>query len=150
MGLLDKLRQTKKRGNEISISNNPDLIQVFDKSGSPIYLTKDSWRANVLPGMLHSRWDSPDELYAVIVGTLQDGFPADVAQAAEHLCRIDANRSRAVCTWASVLLAMKRVDEAEQTLRSHVERYGEEGYVITNRAKVHAARNENDRAETTL
>jgi len=39
----------------------------------------------VLPGMLSARWDNPDELYRVIVGTLQDGLPADVADAAEHL-----------------------------------------------------------------
>ena len=150
MGLFDKLRLTKKRGTETTTSGNPDLIQVFDKSGTPIHLTKESWRTKVLPGMLRSNWDNPDELYKVIVGTLQDGLPADVAEAAEHLYRIDPNHSRAVSAWASVLLGLKRVDEAERTLRSHIEQYGEEGYVITNLAKAHAARNENDRAEATL
>src|SRR6185436_280069 len=121
MGLFDKLRLTKKRGTETTTSGNPDLIQVFDKSGAPIYLTKEAWRTGVLPGMLRSNWDNPDELYKVIVGTLQDGLPADVAEAAEHLYRIDPNRSRAVSAWASVLLGLKRIDEAEQTLRSHIE-----------------------------
>jgi hypothetical protein len=82
MGLFDKLRRTKKSGTETTDSGNPNLIKVFDKSGAPIYLTKESWRANVLPGMLRANWDNPDELYKIIVGTLQDGLSADVVEAA--------------------------------------------------------------------
>jgi hypothetical protein len=79
-----------------SLGKEPNLIQVFDKSGTPLYLTKEEWRTKVLPGMLSARWESPDELYQVIVGTLQDGLPADVAEAPEHLYQIDPNRSRAL------------------------------------------------------
>jgi hypothetical protein len=46
-------------------------------------------------------------------------LPADVAEAAEHLYRTDPNRSRAVCAWASVLLGMKQIDEAEQIPFAH-------------------------------
>lgn len=151
MGLLDKFRQAKKPTSEPShLGKESNLIQVFDNSGAPLYLTKEEWRTKVLPGMLSARWDSPDELYQVIVGTLQDGLPADVAEAAEHLYRIDPNRSRAVCAWASVLLAMNQLDTAERILSSHIAQYGEDGYVVTNLAKVHAARNENDRAAAVL
>jgi len=45
--------------------------------------------------MLSARWDNPDELYTVIVGALRDGSPADVAEAAEHLYKIDPNRRSA-------------------------------------------------------
>ena len=151
MGLLDKLRQAKKPAPEPGHSSKEaNLIQVFDKSGTPLYLTKEEWRAKVLPGMLSARWDSPDELYQVIVGTLQDGLPADVAEATEHLYGIDPNRPRAVCAWANVLLGMNRIDEAEGILNSHIEQYGEEGYVVTNLAKVYATRNEHDRAAAIL
>jgi tetratricopeptide (TPR) repeat protein len=115
-----------------------------------LYLTKDQWRTKVLPGMLSARWDNPDELYQLIVGTLQDGLPADVADAAEHLYEIDSNHSRAACAWANVLLGVKQIDKAEQVLNSHIRQFGEEGYVVTNLAKVHAARNEHDRAAATL
>jgi predicted Zn-dependent protease len=151
MGLLDKLRQAKKPATEpVHQDKEPNLIQVFDKSGTPLYLTKEEWRTKVLPGMLSARWDSPDELYQVIVGTLQDGLPADVAEATEHLYRIDPNRSRAVCAWANVLLGMNQIDKAERILNSHIEQYGEEGYVVANLAKVHAARNENHHAAAIL
>ena len=100
--------------------------------------------------MLSARWDNPDELYRVIVGTLQDGLPADVADAAEHLYGIYPNHSRAVCAWANVLMGMKEIDKAEQVLNSHIKQDGEDGYVVTNLAKVHAARNENDQAEAIL
>lgn len=151
MSLLDKLRQAKKPATETGhAGKEPNLIQVFDKSGKPLYLTKEEWRTKVLPGMLSARWDNPEELYQVIVGTLQDGLPADVAEAAEHLYGIDPNRSRAVCAWASALLGMNQIDKAEQVLNSHIEQYGEEGYVVTNLAKVHAARNDYNRAEAIL
>jgi tetratricopeptide (TPR) repeat protein len=48
------------------------------------------------------------------------------------------------------MMGLKRINEAEQILRSHIEQHGEEGYVVTNLAKVHAARNENDLAAATL
>lgn len=151
MGLFDKLRQPKKPPTEtVSPGKEPNLIKVFDKAGRPIYLTKEDWRTKVLPGMLSASRNDPDELYKIIVGTLQDGLPADVAEAAEHLYRIDPNRSRAVCVWASVLLGMKQIGEAEQVLRSHIDQYGEEGYVLTNLAKVYSACNQNDRAAATL
>jgi tetratricopeptide (TPR) repeat protein len=151
MGLLDSLRQGKKRATDPGHpGKEPNLIQVFDKSGMPLYLTKEEWRTKVLPGTLRACWDNPDELYQVIVGTLQEGLPADVAEATEHLYGIDPNRSRAVCAWASVLLGMNQIDKAERILSSHIEQYGEEGYVVTNLAKVHAARNENDRAAAIL
>ena len=151
MGLLDRLRQPKKPPTETgSQAKESNFIQVFDKAGRPLYLTKEEWRINVLPGMLTARWGSPDELYQIIVGTIQDGLPADVAEAAEHLYGIDPNRSRAVCAWASALMGMKQIDKAEQVLNSHIKQYGEDGYVVTNLAKVHAARNENDQAEAIL
>jgi len=151
MGLLDKLRRAKKPATETGHPGKEEnLIQVFDKSGKPLYLTKEAWRTKVLPGMLSARWNNPDQLYQVIVGTLRDGLPADVADAAEHLYKIDSNHSRAVCAWANVLTGMKQIDKAEEVLNSYIEQYGEEGYVVTNLAKVHAARYDNDRAETIL
>ncbi len=113
-------------------------------------LTKETWRTQVLPGMLSTNRDNPDELYKIIVGALQDGWPADVAEAAEHLYQTDPNHLRTACVWASVLLPLKRIDEAEQVLRSHIDRYGEDGYVVTNLAKVYAARNESERAAAIL
>src|SRR5262249_41860286 len=104
MGLLDKLLRAKKPVTEAGDGKEANLIQVFDRSGKRLYLTKEEWRTRVLPGMLRSRWDNPDELYQVIVGTLQDGLPADIADAAEHLYKIDPNHSRAACAWANVLL----------------------------------------------
>jgi tetratricopeptide (TPR) repeat protein len=150
MGLFDRLLPTKRRGAEGTQVKHSDLIQLFDLSGTPLYLTKEEWRTKVLPGMLSANRDNPDELYKIIVGTLQDGLPGDIAEAAERLYQIDPDRSRAVCAWASVLAGMKRINEAEQILRRHIEQHGEEGYVVTNLAKVYAARNENDLAAATL
>ena len=58
--------------------------------------------------------------------------------------------ARGPCAWAGVLFGMNQIDKAERILNSHIQQSGEEGYVVTNLAKLHATRNENDRAAAIL
>ena len=69
---------------------DPNLIRVFDEFGRELFITKEQWRKGVLPGTLKSNWNNPDQLYGIIVGSLNDGFHADIIDAAEHLDRVDS------------------------------------------------------------
>jgi tetratricopeptide (TPR) repeat protein len=129
---------------------DPNLIPVFDEFGRELFVTKEQWRKSVLPGTLKSNWNNPDQLYGIIVGSLNDGFHADIIDAAEHLYRIDSTPARGACIYGIALMKNNRLDEAESILRSHIEQYGEEGYLLTNLAKVYSARNEIQKAEETL
>jgi tetratricopeptide (TPR) repeat protein len=129
---------------------DPTLIRVFDEFGRELFITKEQWRTSVLPGTLKSNWNNPDQLYGIIVGALKDGFFADIVDAAEHLHRIDPVPARGACMYGVALMKNNRLDEAESVLLSHVQKHGEEGYVLTNLAKVYSARNDSQKAEATL
>jgi hypothetical protein len=61
--------------------SDPNLIKVFDEFGRELFITKEQWRTNVLPGSLKSGRDHPDKLYGTVVGSLNDGLYEDVLAA---------------------------------------------------------------------
>lgn len=105
---------------------------------------------NVLPGTLKSNWNDPDQLCEIIINSLNDGFISDVEKAAEGLYQLNASSSRNVCVYAIVLLKNNRIDDAERVLKSFFEKNGDDGSVLTNLAKVYAARGETDKQDATL
>jgi len=131
-------------------ANDPDLIRVFDKFGQEFFISKEEWRANVLPGALKSNWDKPDQLCEIIISALNDGFASEVDRAAERLYQLDPNSSRNVCVYAIVQLKNERLDAAERVLRSFLEKNGDDGSVLTNLAKVFAAQGETQKQDETL
>jgi tetratricopeptide (TPR) repeat protein len=131
-------------------AKDKNLIRVFDKYGRQMLVTREQWRQNVLPGTLQTNWNNPDLLYDIIVGSLNDGFRADVVDAARQLHKIDPQPARGACVWGIVLMEEGRLDEAEKVFRDFIRRHGEEGAILTNLAKVFARRKENTKAEETL
>ncbi len=128
----------------------PDLIRVYDQYGQELLITKKQWRTDILPGAIKSNRDKPTELYHVIVGALNDGFRSDVIAAASQLYRIDPERVRSTCLWGIILTEENRLDEAESVFLDFGARHGDDGYVLTNLAKVYAKRNNHSKAEETL
>jgi tetratricopeptide (TPR) repeat protein len=126
------------------------MIQVFDGYGREMFITKQEWRKSVLPGILKKAWNQPDELYNVIVSTLNDGFRSDVIGAAKHLYKVDPGRSRSACVWGIVLMEEGRLEEAKKIFFDHIARHGEDGFVLTNLAKVYARQNNDTKAEEIL
>jgi predicted Zn-dependent protease len=129
---------------------DPNLIRLFDEFGRELFITKEQWLTSVLPGTLKSNWNNPDQLYGIIVGSLNDGFFHEVLDAAEHLYLIDPVPARGACVYGIVLMKNNCLDQAERVLRSHSEKHGEDGSVLTNLAKVYSARDETQKAEDTL
>jgi tetratricopeptide (TPR) repeat protein len=126
------------------------MIRVFDEYGREVFITKQQWRENVLLGSLKDVWNQPDKLYTVIFSALNDGFRSDVIDAAQHLYKIDPDRSRGVCVWGIVLMEEGRLEEAKKIFDHHIAQHGEDGLVLTNLAKVFARQNNNAKAEEIL
>jgi tetratricopeptide (TPR) repeat protein len=131
-------------------SKDPNMIQVFDAYGREMFITKEAWRTNVLPGTIKSNWNNPDQLYGIIIGSLNDGFRADVVDAARQLYRTDPQPVRGACVWGIVLMEEGRLDEAEKVFRDFISKHGENGVILTNLAKVHSKRNDETKAEEIL
>lgn len=127
-----------------------DMIQAFDAYGRPILIPREEWRKNVLPANLRAHWDNPDVLYDLVIRAVEDGFHADVLEAADRLNGIDPIPERGATALAIVLMRNGALGEAERVLVSFIQQHGESGVMLTNLAKVYADRGEDERAEQTL
>jgi tetratricopeptide (TPR) repeat protein len=136
--------------NVIENSAPPEGIRAFDQNGQEVIVPREEWRDNVLPGMLREVWDQPDNLYMLIVNSLNDGFVAEVTEASARLHEIDTIPARGACMWAVVQIQAGRLDEAEQVLNDHLTKHGVDGSVLVNLAKIYSMRGETLRSDETL
>jgi tetratricopeptide (TPR) repeat protein len=131
-------------------ANDKNMIRVFDSYGREMFITKEKWRTSVLPGTLKSNWNNAEQLAGVVIGSMNDGFFADVLAAAEQLYRIDSIPARGACAYGIVLMKNNRLDDAEKVFRDHIKKHGEDGSVLTNLAKVYSARKDDQKADEIL
>ncbi|HKD70460.1 MAG TPA: HEAT repeat domain-containing protein [Candidatus Binataceae bacterium] len=125
-------------------------IRLFDNAGRQVIITRDEWRRKVLPANLKKEWDNPDQLFGLIVAAINDGFRAEIVDAANHLYEIDSDRVRSAGVWAAILIEESRLDEAEHVVRDFLARHGENGPILTQLAKVYVGRSDKAKAEETL
>jgi len=131
-------------------AKDKNMIRVFDGYGREMFIPKEAWRTNVLPGTIKANWNNPEALYGIILNALNDGFRSDVVAAAEHLYEIDPIPCRAACVWGIILKDEGRLDAAENVFRDFIAKYGEDGSILTNLAKVHSQRKNDSKAEEIL
>jgi tetratricopeptide (TPR) repeat protein len=127
-----------------------DTIRVYDEYGRERLVTRENWRANVLPAAIEASWNNPEQLYANIVQALRDGFRPEIVYAAEHLYQIDPQKSRGAAAWGIVLMEEGRLEEAESVFQEFLSRHGDDGVVLTNLAKVYSKRNDEVKSQATL
>lgn len=126
------------------------LIHVRDDKGRQFMLTRESWRDQVLLPNLEKNWDDADALYRLVLTAMEDGFAADVLPAARRQLEIDHIPERAHTLLGIALMEMGKLDEAEAALRAGCAQIGETAALLTNLAKVHAARGDSAASEATL
>jgi len=131
-------------------SNDNELITVYDQFGREMRLTREQWLNNVLLDNLKKHWEQPDELANLLVNAFQDGFFAEVQDAAEQLYAIDHNKHRSATLLAIVYMRTGDPRSAESLLTKHIAKHGEEGVVLTNLAKAKADLGKKDDSMQTL
>jgi tetratricopeptide (TPR) repeat protein len=137
-------------GSPKEVSQDSDRIRVFDEYGRELSITRQEWRDKLLADALKRVWDKPDGLAALIIQSLEDKFFEEMVRPALRLRDIDPNRERAAIVLSIVYLKLGRTREAEKALMKHLRANGETGVVLTNLAKVYAAKHEEDRCLDTL
>jgi len=158
MSLVEKMEesmaqeQDEQQGlvNGAATTAPPDGVRAFDAEGRQVLVPREEWRTNVIPGMLKEAWDNPDQLYAVLVNSLNDGFVVEMTEAAAHLYEIDTIPGRGACMWGIVLMQTGRIDKAEEVLSGFSAKHGEDASVLVNLAKVYAAKGDMELAKSTL
>lgn len=127
-----------------------DLVTAYDAYGRELRISRADWRDKILLPQLRRHWDDADELYRLLISGLNDGLAADLQPAAARLVEIDTNPERSHAVEGIVCLRNERIEQAEATLRAGIEQAGPTGTLLTNLAKVYAARGEQARADETL
>ena len=131
-------------------SQAPEGIRAFDQNGREVLVPREQWAADVLPNMLAEVRSDPDQLYSLILSSLNDGFIQEVAASAEHLYATDPIPARGACVWGIVLMQTGRLDQAEEIFTGYLATHQEDGSVLLNLAKVYASKGDDQRADATL
>jgi tetratricopeptide (TPR) repeat protein len=142
--------QSPERPSTLPPDQDPDMIRAFDGYGREVFIAKKDWKTSVLIPALEKAKDDPGILYSQLLDALNDGFAAEIVAYAEHLHRTDTEPARGAVLLAAVYMDLARLDEAERTLQACIDAYGEEGYVLTNLAKVRSRRGDDAGADALL
>jgi len=118
--------------------NTADSILVYDKDGNPFNITKESWISEVLPKEFKKEWNTPDNLYSLIVMCLNDNVDEITIQPTLHLFEIDTDRQRAYLILGLVYLKNDQLENAEKIFKEAIERDPKYGFYYTNLAKVYS------------
>lgn len=125
-------------------------VRALDREGREVIVPRDVWRNEVLPGMIGQSWELPEQLYMIIGNSLNEGFVAQVTEAAAHLYEMDPLPARGASMWGAVLIRLERLVEAEMVLSGYLDKHGDNGPVLATLAQVYAAKGEEARGEATL
>src|SRR5438067_1594145 len=127
-----------------------ERLTAYDPYGRAVSLTRDEYRARVLPGAVRKNWDNPPGLYGAIVQGLRDDFAAELLEASERLVEIDPDPERAATARGIVLMKTGDLDGAEEVLRRYHGQHEPSGVILTNLAKVAAERGDAERPQQLL
>ncbi len=131
-------------------AQDKNLIRIYDSYGQEFLITREEWRKNVLPDSLKKAWNDPDNLYSIIVSALKDGFYSDIVNAAKQLYKIEPQHMRSACVLGIVLIEEGQLDKAENVFRDFMAKYGEDGVILNNLAKIYVERKDDAKAEEIL
>ncbi len=141
----------KKAPDQVEEKNIPQqMITFFDKNGTKMQVTKEEYKANVLPGIFERSWSDPQELYNSIVMTFEDEFLQECLEPAKRLHKIDENHERGATILGIALLKNELYQEAQQHLEKYISTYGKSGVILTNLAKAYSYQGNEIRAKEVL
>ena len=127
-----------------------DGVRAFDQNGREVIVPREQWRNEVLPAMIKEAWDAPEQLYAIILNSLQSGFALELLEGAHHLRETDPVPARGACMLGIVLAQIGRRDEAKQIFERFTAEQGEDGSVLVNLARLYADEGDAARADESL
>jgi tetratricopeptide (TPR) repeat protein len=125
-------------------------IQLFDKEGKPYTITRDEWINKVLPNEFKKYWDSADGLYNIIVMCLRDNIFDILLKPTSQLLKIDSDKSRSYLVAGIVYQKNDKLDNAEKIFLEGIKMFPNDGYFLTNLAKVYSQKGDVQLSYNTL
>jgi len=94
----------------------------------------------VLSDAIEQSWNDADELHRLIHAGVEAGLGAELVDGAKRLLSLEDGSERAVVLAAIALARAGHLDEGDAALREFIDAHGETGVVLTNLAKLQAAK----------
>lgn len=92
-------------------------VELTDSLGRRVRISREEYRTKVLPDLLKTHANQPEQLVAVILQAVRDGLAADVLPAANRLTVVDKEVERSLSVLALVQRELREFDSAEATLK---------------------------------
>ncbi len=151
MKILNKLFGKQNYADaENTFIQEDEMISLYDKDGNQFHIAKSEYLKKVLPEKFETVKNNPDELYNLIILTLQDGFFEECLPPAKQLLQIDPSKERSVTVLGISLMKNKLLDEAQELFEDYLKQNSDSDVVLTNLAKVFAEKGEEEKSIQTL
>jgi tetratricopeptide (TPR) repeat protein len=131
----------------VPAASTEGVVRVYDQFGRTVTIGREAWRRDVLLPNLQANQSSPDGLYDLIVGAINDGFAADVLDSARLLAETDPQPQRAATVLGVVLLQLQDFAAAREVLERAIAKHGENSFLLANLARAWAALGDEERAQ---
>jgi tetratricopeptide (TPR) repeat protein len=95
----------------------PQFFEAVDAAGRRTRISRDEYRTKHLPELLKAHGNNPDQLTAIILQGLRDGFASDLIPAANRLTVVDKEVERSLSVLAIVQRDAGELDSSEATLK---------------------------------
>jgi len=95
----------------------PELLEAVDGLGRRVQMTREEYRTKVIPELVKAHGSDPQQLSAVIMQGVQQGFATDLVGAANRLVVIDEDPERALTILAVTQRDAGDLEASEFTLK---------------------------------
>lgn len=110
-------------------------IGLFDQYGRKFLVQRSEWFTKFLQPALTKAWDNPDELASLLANAIEQRYADELEKSSIQLLRIDPLTLRSTCIRAAILLLSNRPHQAEELLRSTLQREKSHPHILTLLAK---------------
>jgi len=138
IGIFGNIMRREEGGLWVRIPEE-ELMTVQTNNGFPIKISKDQFRSQILPEHIKQYNDKPDELYAVLMQAVNDGFGNDILEGAHRLYEIDPIKERSSTALSMVLIQAGKLEEAEQLITEYLAEH-RSPVLLANMAKLNEVR----------
>lgn len=146
MKILKKLFGKQNKAESEIEPPDDEMIFLYDQNGNQFQLAKSEYKKNVLPEKFEAVKNNSDELYNLIILTLQDGFFEESLPFANRLFQIEPNSERSTTVLGIALMKNKRLDEAQELFENYLRKNENSDVALTNLAKVIAEKGDDEKS----
>jgi Flp pilus assembly protein TadD len=142
--------QTPPGKDPAGISKDPELIPVYDNYGRRFMMSREKWRADILPQLIEQHWNNADKLATTVWESVKHGFLPQALTFAERVHQLEPASARGASTYGQALIQNNRVNDAEALIRLQIEKHGENAILLVELARICVLRKEKEKIEAIL